>query len=590
MEYLKEIGFWELAGVFYHSAPLDFSAICYIMIIPFFILAVQNFYQATRLNIINKIYVFIILFVILIITSAEAGIYGEWKTKLHYKALIYLAHPQEIIGTAQTWQLILISALIIFQLALLYFIYLKIIIKPFIITRKNYLFSALFILLTPVLLFLGMRGGLSQVPINQSQSYYSRHEALNWISVNSAWNFGRSIADNYTLLNENPFHYYADEDACRTVRQLYESCNDTTEMFLKTNKPNIVMFILEGWSADLIESLGGEKGITPAFHELEKNGILFTHIYSSGTRSQEGMTALFSGFPSLSVTTMSQQPEKYKKLPGLIQKFKESGYYSSFYFGGQLIYGGIKSYLIYNGFDQLVEDSDFPSSFPRGKLGIHDEYTFPYFLNELEKQPQPFFSAIFTISSHSPYDCNMKEVFTWPQYEKKYVNSAYYVDNCLKDFFTEAQKKKWYDNTLFVLVSDHSHGTYRNHHFCSPDYHKIVMLLCGNVIKDEYKGTQVNKTGSQTDLPAVLAAQLGLDYSGFTWSKNLLQPGAPEFAFFAYEGGFAWVRPEGYFTFDARNNVPCMMHIDSVNKISEEELVRQAKSYMQCSFKQYMDF
>jgi len=143
---------------------------------------------------------------------------------------------------------------------------------------------------------------------------------------------------------------------------------------------------------------------------------------------------------------------------------------------------------------------------------------------------------------------------------------------------------------LFVLVSDHSHGSYRNHHFCSPDYHKIVMLLCGNVIKDNYKGTQVSKVGSQTDLPAIILAQLGIDYSGFSWSKNLLQPACPEFAFYAYDDGFGWVRPGAYFTFDARTNSECMLKIDSTAKITNEELVRQAKSYMQCSFQQYMDF
>ncbi len=590
LNYLKGISFFELSGVFWYSLPLDLSTICYIMVVPFFMLVIRNFYFAKWLDELNKAYIFIVLFIVIIVTSVEAGIYEEWKTKLHYKALLYLANPGEIVASAQLWQIMAISILIVFQMALYYVIFIKVFFYRITSVKRNYIFSAIFIILTPGLLFGGMRGGIGQIPINQSKSFYSKYEILNWISVNSLWNLGNSIGNNYDLMKKNPFHYYNDDEACKTVDQLFENGNDSTEMILKTSKPNIVMFILEGWSADLIESQGGEKGITPFFHELEKNGILFTNIYTNGTRSQEGMSAIFSGFPAQPINTITQQPDKYHGLPSLPKNLKKSGYYSSFYFGGQLIYGNIKSYLVHMGFDTIVEDNDFPSSFPRGKLGIHDEYTFPYFLNELNEQKKPFFSSIFTISSHSPYDYGMQEVISWPQYEKKYVNAAFYVDQCLRNFFQQAQKQTWYDNTLFVLVSDHSHGTYRNHHFCSPDYHKIVMLLCGNVIKENFRGTQNTKIGSQTDLPAVLSAHLGLRYDEFTWSKNLMQPNCPEFAFYAYDGGFGWVRPGSYISYDTRTNTNSILQIDSTSKISETELLHQAKSYIQCSFQQYLDF
>ncbi|HNW70144.1 MAG TPA: sulfatase-like hydrolase/transferase [Bacteroidales bacterium] len=590
LNYIKGSGFLDLLGSFWYSIPLDFSAICYIMALPFFLLIVQNFYSAKWIDIINKTYTFIILLILVILTTAEAGIYSEWKTKLHYKALLYLAHPEEITRTAQTWQIMVFAALVAFQMAAYFFLYLRVFFSRIIVTKKMYFFSAAFILLTPVVLFWGMRGGFRQIPINQSESYYSKNEILNLISVNSLWNLGSSIKRNSEMLEKNPYHYYNDAEACNTVDQLFKYSTDSTQIILKTARPNIVMFILEGWTADLIESQGGEEGITPFFHELEKTGVLFTNIYTNGTRSQEGMSAIFSGFPAQTITTITQQPEKYNKLPSLIQKLKKAGYFSSFYFGGQLNYGNIKSFLVANGFDKIQEDSDFPDSFPRAKLGIHDEYTFPYFLEELNKNKQPFFSSIFTISTHSPYDFEMQEVISWPKYEKKYVNAAFYADKCLERFFQQAQKQPWYNNTLFVLVSDHSHGSYHNYHFCSPDYHKIVLLLCGNVIKEEFRGTQNTKIGSQTDLPAVLSAQLGLDYSDFKWSKNLLAPHSPEFAFFAFNDGFGWIRPGGYVTYDAANNTNCMLSIDSTATFSEDELVKQAKSYMQCSFQQYMNF
>ena len=590
LKFLRDIPVGETAGVFWYSLPLDVSAICYIMVLPFFFLVIQNFYTTRWLEIAYKTYVFIVLFLLLLITSVEAGIYSEWKMKLHYKALQYLLHPDEIAASAQSWQILVITLLILLQTLLYYFLYLKIFYYRVSPSKKNYLFSLFFVLLTPGLLFLGMRGGLQQIPINQSQSYFSKHDILNCVSVNSLWNFGHSIADNYSMLDENPFEYYSKEEACAIVSQMFSAPADSSVKVLKNNHPNVVMFILEGWSADLIESLGGEAGITPFFRKLEKNGILFTNIYTNGTRSQEGMSAIFSGFPAQGITAVSQQPGKYQKLPGLIQKLKPEGYFSSFYFGGQLIYGNIKSYLVYNGFDQLIEESDFPASMPRGKLGLHDEFTFPYFLKGLNSQKQPFFSALFTMSTHSPYDYDKPQTIMWPEYEKKYVNAANYADGCLKDFFTEAQKEKWYDNTLFILISDHCHGSYRNHPFYSPDYHKIVMLWCGNVIKDEFMGSRVEKIGSQTDLPALLLSQLEINHDEFNWSKNLWQPSCPEFAFFAYNGGFGLVKRGAQITYETVSNSPSNLIIDTTATITEQELLKQAQSYMQCSFQQYMDF
>jgi len=588
--FLKDIPFLEIPGVFWHSLLLDLSAICYVMVLPFFLLIIKSFFSSQWIEIANKTYVFIVLVLLVVITTVEAGIYSEWNTKLHYKALQYLMHPGEIMSSAQTWQVVVVSLLIILQAALYYFIYLKIFFFRITPAKKNYLFSSAFIILVPGLLFLGMRGGIQQIPINQSQSFFSKYSILNWASVNSLWNLGNSIADNYSMMDENPFWYYQEAEACATVHEMFENQGDSTVMILKNSRPNVVMFILEGWSADLIESLGGEAGITPFFHELENNGILFTNMYTNGTRSQEGMSAIFSGFPAQGVATITQQPDKYQKLPSLIQKIKPAGYYSSFYFGGQLIYGNIKSFLVFNGFDKLVEYSDFPSSLPRGKLGIHDEYTFPYFLNGLHSQPQPFFSTIFTMSTHSPYDYERPTVINWPNYEKKYVNAANYADGCLRNFFTQAQKEKWYDNTLFILVSDHCHGSYRNHPFYTPEYHKIVLLLCGNAIKDEFKGSRVEKVGSQTDLPAVLLSQLEINHDEFLWSKDLWQPTCPEFAFYAFDGGFGLVRPGAHVTFETTSNSASELIIDTSATITGQQLLKQAKSYMQCSFQQYMDF
>lgn len=590
ISFLKGIDLIATLSVFWHALPLDISTACYLMVLPVLLIFIQSIFPAKWLDIVFKAYVIIAISLFCVITTAEIGVYSEWKTKLHYKALLYLVHPDEIIRTAPTWQLIVLILMIIIQVGGVFLMYNRFFFYKFKYGNRNIWISIGFFLLMPPLLFLGARGGLQQIPINQSQAYFSQHNILNLAAMNSGWNLGNSIIENAGVMNENPFGFYDPAVALRTVTDLYKIKKDSTISILKTEKPNIVVFILEGWSADLIESLGGEKGITPFFHQLEKEGVLFTDIYTSGGRSQQGMSSIFGGFPSHPYTTITEQPEKCSKLPSLSRILGANGYYNSYYFGGDLTYGNILGYLMLNGFDKIVDEKDFPSSMPRGKLGIHDEYAFPFFLSELNQQKQPFFSSIFTVSTHSPYDMNMKEVHKWPAYEKNYVNAAYYSDACFRKFFADARKQPWYHNTLFIFISDHSHGSYRNWEMTSPEYNKIVFMMCGDAINDNYKGMKIGKTGSQVDLASTLLNQLHINDTAFFWSKNLLNVYCPEFACYSYEEGLGWVRPGARYVYDAHWKENKLLEVDSTSSITREQLIIEGKSYLQCVFQQYMDF
>ena len=590
LSFLKGIDFSSVLAVFWYALPLDIATACYLMILPWIIIAVQSIFPSRWVGYVLKVYVFIFILIFCMITTVEAGVYSEWKTKLHYKALLYLTDPSEIFRTAQTWQIIVLSLLMIVQVGGAFWIYNRFFFRNFRRKNRNIWVSLIFFILVPGFIFLGMRGGVQQIPINQSRSYFSKHDILNLASMNSGWNLIHSIEQNAVLMKENPYKYYDQRLALKTVKELYEVKKDCTINILKTDRPNIVVFILEGWSADLIEDLGGEKGITPFFHEMEKEGVLFTHVFASGTRSQQGMSAIFSGFPCHPIATITDQLEKCRKLPSLGGVMQSQGYYTSYYFGGDLTYGNILGYLMLKGFDKIVDEKDFPPSLPHGKLGIHDEFTLPFFLSELNKQRQPFFSNIFTVSTHSPYDQNMQEVIQWPELEKTYVNAAYYSDNCFRRFFAEARMQPWYKNTLFVFISDHGHGTYRNWDMYSSDYARIVMMMCGDVIKDSCRGTKIDKIGSQIDFASTLLNQMHVKDTAFIWSKNLLNVYCPEFAYYSFEEGLGWVRPGARYIYDARWKKDNLIEIDSSANISRDQLIREGKSYMQCVFQQYMDF
>ncbi len=582
---VEKINFSEIFGVFFYSLKLDLATACYILIIPFFLLTIQSVWSPKWLNTINKVFSGFAISVYALSAAGEMGIYAEWKTKLTYKVVKYLNHPSEIFNSAETGIFYFLVFLFLFMCTLGIYAYIRYFYVNIEHIKRNLWFTLGFFLFTPGFLFLGLRGGIQQIPINQSESYFSEHNILNIAAVNNAFNLYISIFENLENFDHDPYIFMDNETAARVMTKIYQTPGDSTKSILKTSRPNIVLLILESWSADLIADLGGKPGITPEFEKLQKNGILFDQVYSSGSRSEQGMASIFGGFPGHPISSITVQPDKFVKLPSLVKDLEKIGYSTSFYFGGQLIYGNIKSYIIFNGFNKIMEGENFPESLPRGKLGIHDEFTLDYMVNDIGNMKQPFFSVLFTLSTHSPWDQPFEKPLKWGDNEREYINAAYYTDHCLGEYFTKARRKPWYSNTLFILVADHSHNSYRNWHPQSKEYHKIPFMFCGDVIKEEFRGTVCNKLGNQHDLPATLLGQLNLRDQKFNFSKNLLNPLVPDFAYYSTEDGVGWIRPNGYYAYDKTSD---FYYWWTDPKLSDS-IRQEGKAYLQTVFGEYMN-
>jgi phosphoglycerol transferase MdoB-like AlkP superfamily enzyme len=587
-KYLTGIDVVSIMAIFWHGLKLDISTICYILAFPFLWLVMQAFFHRNWMNKVVLIYTAIIIFIYSLIATAEIGVFQDWQTKLSAKAVRYLSHPGEVYGSVASSTFFLLLFIMLLQCCAGFFIFRKWFWHKIKKKENKIIISILFFLLMPVFIGFGLRGGFQAIPINQSESYFSKHNFLNLVAVNPGWNMLYSMKQTANSLDRNPFLYFTTAEAEKIVEQIHIVKQDTTVEMLTATHPNIMMVIMEGFSADLVESLGGEKGITPCFHTLEKDGILFTDIYSNGSRSEQGMASIFGGFPATPIAQIARQPEKFIKLSSFPQKLIDNGYYTSFYFGGQLIYGNLKGYIYSNNFDRIKEGYQFDSDLPRGKLGIHDEFVYPEIMKDLNTDKTPFFSAYFTLSSHTPYDIpNFKQNIQWPDLEKEYVNAAFYADSCLGNFISLAKKQSWYKNTLFIIVADHGHSSYKLRGIWSPGYNKIPLLFFGDVIKNEFRGTQNSKTGSQVDIAATLLHQLKIKSNQFVWSKDLLNPTTPGFALYTFEVGFGWVCPEGSIVWDHNMNNTIEVKLP-VSK--QDSVLKVGKAYLQQVYQQYYDF
>ena len=587
---LTGISFGEILRVYPNALKLDTSAACYLMVPVFLLMCLQLVAKWKWLGIGKKILMAVFLIVTSLAIFGEIGMYEEWQVKINIKALMYLRRPKEIFDSISTGLFLLLLLGAILYIALFVFLYIKIITKPRIEPVKRGVVKALAtFVLGAGLLFVGMRGGFGDIPIHQSQSYFSRHSILNDAAVNTPWNLLHNYLHFRSIKDKNPFVYYDKATADSIISEIHTMQSDSTLQVLNTQRPNIVILLLESWSADVVASLdtANRPGVTPGFAKLEDEGLLFTHFYSNGHRSQQAISGILSDFPPLQGNDITDNFPLYKYLPSMPKYLMEKGYGTAFYFGGDLNYGNIRAFVLWHDFQKIYEGRDFPKGTPKGKLSVPDQYLFAEALRQQKSVKEPFFHMIFTGSSHSPYDePKVVRQLTWNVEQLPYLNSVKYSDSCIYDYITKAKKMPWYNNTLFILVGDHSHATYRGHYINSPAYMHVPMLWLGGALNEEYKGQKVETIGTHVDLYRTLLSQMG-DTSTATYrGVDIFNTSNKGFAYYETNMGMGWITPDGSLLYDAEAaKITDNTYSDST--ATEQEL-RKAKAYLQTLYDFYL--
>ncbi|MDC0249564.1 sulfatase-like hydrolase/transferase [Flavobacteriales bacterium] len=580
----------EVLGILQKSFGLDISFIAYLSVIITMLLFFHSMLLNKRINIFisGLVYWFNVFFIVIsaLITGGEISLYAEWGTKLNFTALRHFANPSEVLLTA-TYGNYFTMLIAIFIAVVFVKFYTVLVHQSFIATRYNYKQFIVKVIKLPISLgifFLLIRGGWQAIPINLSDAYFSNNIIVNDVTVNSNWNLIQNIIKNKRNLTGNPYKKHPQERVDKFLESIKDE-SDSTTYVLKNKRPNIVFLLLESWSADNIESLGGLEGITPSFKSLEKEGLCFSNFYSNGWTSDQGMSSIFSSFPVFPYVAIINQTDKARKLPSLNKSL--INYHSSYFFGGQLTYGNIKGYLLSQGFD-VVKDESYYNHLPSGALGVHDEYMFAQFKEELNKLPEPFMSALFTISSHSPFDFPAQHKLSFNSKHDKYVNSVAYTDKCLDNFISSVRNEDWYTNTLFIIVADHSHSSPIKRRFAQKERFKIPMLWYGDVLNEEYKGAQWNKFASHIDITPTILMQLGIDNSAYKYGDNIFNKRKRSYIPYAFPNGYGLIRNDANYAFN--EGYGKQLELNATDSIQMKKIKEETELYFQAAFEDYLSY
>jgi len=586
---LSGASFSEIAQTFQYGFLMDASVAAYISSVPLLVFCVNWF---TKRHIGSKwlrSYVYLAMVIIAIVTVVNLNIFREWGTKVNFRAFdVFFNAPSEAFAASSSSPLFLTFVLFVALIA--GGIFLSKYIIDFDFKKPN---APLIVKPVIVVLLLGInlliiRGGLQVAPIAQSNAYFSPKPILNQSALNTEWNLIQNVVENLESLG-NPYLFMPADKAAAMVDSMYTVKKDSTLHILSNNRPNVVIFQLESFTADLIESLGGEKGDAPNFEDFIKQGVLFDSVYAASDRTDKGIVAIMSAFPSQATRTIIIDNEKQERLPALSGVFADQGYRTSYFYGGESEFMNFKAYLLSHKITDLVDKRDFEAKEMNSKWGAHDDILFRRNISYLNKVQKPFFSYVQTLSNHEPFELPVPPHFPGDDMGNKFRSTAYYTDASLKQYFDTAKKQSWYKNTLFILVADHGHRLPldKSEPYEPRKYH-IPILFFGDAIKPEYRGLRIKKLGNQTDIAATLLAQLNLPHQQFKWSKDLLNPYSRDFAFFDWDNGMGIMLPNQTVSYDNAGQTVSYVQNKNAPKGYTDRTLLYAKAFMQQVFTDYL--
>ena len=359
----------------------------------------------------------------------------------------------------------------------------------------------------------GIRGGFTTavrpITISNASQYVDRPIDAALV-LNTPFAIYRTIGkDVFTV----PQYFDSEEE----LQAIYNPTSQISNLKAQINNKNVVVLIVESFGREYIGALnkdlenGRYKGYTPCVDSIIGLSTTFKWSYCNGRKSIDGMPSILSGIPMF-VEPFFLTPASMNEVSGIAGLLAKKGYETAFFHGAQRGSMGFQAFARKTGFQQYYGREDFEDD-PRfgghddfdGLWAIWDEPFLQYYCAKMNEMQQPFMTAVFTASSHHPYKIPEKYADRFPEEGVEIHKCIRYTDMALGRFFQEASRQRWFQNTIFVLTSDHTnqsdHAYYQTDlgGFCSP----IIIYEPSDTTR--VKGEIQPKIAQQTDiLPTVM--------------------------------------------------------------------------------------
>lgn len=312
------------------------------------------------------------------------------------------------------------------------------------LTQRFVLFSVL-----TGLLFIGARGGLQMKPLSIQAAAGMTEPSSIPLALNTPYSLFKSIRDEVL-----PAQLFMTEQQAEQQFRLHREGTDSASV----NGMNVVVIILESFSAEYTGLNTTSASHTPFLDSLMNVSDTWTHAYANGKRSIEGIPAVVASIPALMnepFITSAWNASSINSLASLLHPMK---YHSAFFHGGNNGTMGFDNFARLAGYDDYFGRAEYdgPATDYDGHWGIFDEQFFQFMIRKATAEKGPFHYTFFSLSSHHPYTIPAPHAHRFKEGKLPIERSISYADYALQQFFKEAAKQPWFNTTIFLLTADHT--------------------------------------------------------------------------------------------------------------------------------------
>ena len=368
---------------------------------------------------------------------------------------------------------------------------------------------------------IGFRGGLQLRPImtiNASEYVLAKNIPL---IINTPF----SIIKSYGLEQLEEKKYFSENE----LRKQFNPIHSYQPSTINHQPLNVFVIIMESFSKEYIGALSGRKSYTPFLDSLIKESLVFTNAFANGKRSIEGIPAVLASIPSLMNESYSTSSYCGNKFSSLANTLKRKEYSSAFFHGGSNGTMGFDVFTKAAGFDNYFGRTEYNNEKDYdGDWGIPDDKFFIYTGKEVGKMKKPFLAALFSLSSHHPFQVPAEYKKYFPEEgQQPILKSVRYADFSLKKFFESISKENWFDSTLFVITADHTGPSTDNFYGNNVGSFEVPILFYKH--NSLLKGIN-SKTTQQIDIMPSVLGYLNYGEEYFSLGENSLDSASKGYA------------------------------------------------------------
>ena len=542
LDVATNVGIGDYFMVMFHGLQLDITVTSYCMVLPT-IVVLLSFFKKVPVRKILVAYYFILMLIIATIFVADAVLYHFWGFKLNSSVFMYTDRPGDALASVSVW-FVIFRVLLIFAFAMLYSWLCYKLTPKFFVRNPKYRISAMILIPVLGLYFLGIRGGIDESTANVSDVYFSDNQFLNHAAVNPTFNMLYTLTKSKDFSKE--FNFYGDEERETLTKGLFTTESVDTDTLLRTRRPNVLIVIWEGCPGAFVEAVGGEPDVTPNLNRLANEGVVFTNCYANSYRTDRGVLCTLSGWLGMPTASLMKMTDKSSNLPAIAESLGAFGYKCDFWYGGDVGFTNMNSYLYESGYKTVRGDMYFSAEDRNySKWGVPDHVVLDSVANNIisrEDTDEHWMTTVLTLSSHEPWEVPYQRL------DEKKRNSMAYTDDCMGKFVERLKQSPVWNDLLVVVLSDH--GIKSNQKQQNSDYEvaHIPMVWIGGAVKEH---RVVSSIMAQSDMAATLLGQLDIPHADFIFSRDVMSKTyqCPS-AFHTFDNGMTLIDSLGVVTYD----------------------------------------